>query len=819
MDRLLQDIRYAARRLLRSPGFTLVAVLTLALGIGANSAIFTVVHGVLLRSLPFAEPDQLVAFGTVKHGEVPRAGSLSPPDFMSLREQAMQERPGSPAVLTDAAAISYGGATLTGTGEPLRIDAAWVSASFFELFGAAPVLGRTFSAEENEPGNSAVAVLSHGFWQQQFGGDPGILGQTITMSGVARTVIGVAPPGFGFPENRTLWAPLPYGETFSSETDVNRRAQYLSVVGRLRPGVSVEQARAEVRAIAARLEQDFPKTNTNITLAMLPLHEVMVGAVRTPLLILLGAVGFVLLIACANVANLLLARAAARQGEMAVRAALGAERSRLVGQLLTESLLLGLLGGALGLLLAYGGTQLLTTLQPEGIPRLDGITVDLTVVLFTIGIAAATGVLFGLVPALQATRTDLTSALATSGRGALGGRAGQRTRSLLVVSEMALAVMLLVGAGLLMRSFVHLQQVDPGFRPEQALALDLELPDRSYPEEAQRIAFFNTLLERIEALPGVSTAGAVNLLPMGEDRFVISFAVRGRPPAPQGEGEALEVRIATPDYFRTMGIPLRQGRAFTEADRADAPQVVLINETTAQRHFAGEDPIGKYIQLGWRQSEERFAGGEVVGIVADVRQLGPGEDFLPELYLPYAQAPESEMSIVVRAAGDPLALAGAIRAEVRALDPNLPVTALRTLDQVLSSAVAQPRFYVLLLGIFAAVALVLAAIGIFGVMSYAVVQRTREIGIRIALGAAPGAVLQMVIRRALLLAAGGVVVGLGGSLVVTRVLESLLYGVSTTDPATFLTVAALLTTVAMLAAYLPARRATRVDPMIALRSE
>ncbi len=811
MDTLLQDLRYAARRLLRSPGFTAVAVLTLALGIGANSAIFSVVNGVLLRSLPFAEPERLVQLGTIKPGEEPQAGTVSPPDFVSLREENR--------VFTEVVAFTYGGATLTGTGEPERIEAAWVSAGFFELLGAAPVLGRTIGPEENQPGNSEVAVLGYGLWQQTFGGDPGIVGRTITLNGITRTVVGVAPPGFGFPEQRAVWAPLPYNESFSAETDVNRRAQYLGVLARLRPGTTLEQARAEVSTISARLEQEFPQTNTNVALALVPLREVMVGEVRTPLLILLGAVGLVLLIACANVANLLLARAAARESEMAVRTALGAGRGRIVRQLLTESVLLGLVGGVLGLLLAYWGTALLTTLQPEGIPRLEEIGVDRTVVTFTLGVSLLTGVVFGLIPALQVTRANLMGALKEGGRGALSGRQGQRARSLLVVAEMALAVMLLVGAGLLLRSFLQLQQVDPGFRPEQTLAVDLSLPDHSYPEPAQRHEFYRTLLERVEALPGVRGVGAVNMLPMGEDHLVINYHVRGREPAPPGEGGVLEVRVATPEYFRAMEIPLLRGRAFTEADHADAPQVALINETTARHVFPGEDPIGQFIRLGWGIGEGRFAGGEVVGIVGDVRQFGPGADFAQEIYLPFAQVPQHGMTVVARTASDPLALAGAIRSEVRTLDPNLPVMGLRTLEQVVSQAVAQPRFYMLLLSIFAAAALLLAAIGIFGVMAYMVAQRTREIGIRIALGAEPARVQQLVVGRALRLAIGGVVIGGVGALALTRVLESLLFGVSATDPVTFAAVALLLTAVALLASYLPARRATRVDPMIALRAE
>jgi putative ABC transport system permease protein len=811
MSTLLQDLRHAARMLLRAPGFTVVAVLTLGLGIGANTAIFSVVNGVLLRPLPFAEPDRVIQFGTIPSGEEPTAGYLSPPDFVSLREGSRS--------FTDVVAFMAGGATLTGMDEPQRLDAAWVSAGFFELLGAEPVLGRTLRPEENEPGNTEVAVLAHALWQQAFGADPAVIGRTVELNGVARTIVGVAPPGFGFPEERAVWVPLSYNETFSAGTDVNRRAQYLQVLARLQPGASLEEARAEAGTISARLERAFPQTNTNVALAFVPVREVLVGDVRTPLLILLGAVGLVLLIACTNVANLLLARAARREGEMAMRSALGAGRSRIVRQLLTESVLLGVLGGVLGLLLAIWGTALLTSLQPEGIPRLQEIGVDGRVVAFTLGVSLLTGVVFGLIPALQVTRPNLMGSLREGGRGSLSGRQGQRARNLLVVSEMALAVMLLVGAGLLMRSFLQLQQVDPGFRPQQTLAADLSLPDRSYPEEAQRAEFYRSLLERIGGLPGVRAVGAVSMLPMGSEQFIINYQVRGREPAAPGEAVSLEVRIATPEYFRAMEIPLLRGRAFTEADHADAPQVALINETAARQIFPDEDPIGQFIALGWGIDEDRFAGGEVVGIVGDVRQFGPGADFAQEIYLPFAQIPLHDMTVVARTAGDPQALAGVMRGEVRTLDPALPVMDLRTLEHVVSRAVAQPRFYMLLLSLFAAVALALAAIGIFGVLAYLVTQRTREIGLRIALGADPGTVQRLVAGRALRLAIGGVVAGMLGALALTRVLESLLYGVSATDPLTFVAVSLILIGVALVASYLPARRAARVDPMVTLRAE
>jgi putative ABC transport system permease protein len=796
-----QDVRHAGRRLLRAPGFTLVAVLTLALGIGANSAMFSVVNAVLLRPLPLEEPERLVRLFTVERAPT----EVSGPDFMDFRAQAR---------MLELAAMERESRTLTGAGEAERVRVGVVTPGFFELLRASPVLGRTFAEEEMEPGRHRVAVLSHGFWRQRFDADPGVVGRTVRLDGEEHEVVGVAPPGFDYPDERALWVPVVREGMFAT----SRRAVYLTVLGRLREGVTLERAEAEVGTIAARLEEAYPESNTGVGATLRPLREVVVGDTRRPLLVLLGAVGFVLLIACANVANLVLARAATREGEFAVRMALGAGKGRLVRHLLTESLLLGALGGAVGLLLAVGGTRLLVALGPEGIPRVETVGVDATVLAFTAGVALLTGVLFGLAPALQVRRASLGTLLRGGGRGAAGGR-GNRVRAGLIVAETALAVVLLVGAGLLLRSFTGLVRVDPGIRSEGVLAFGLALPEARYAEEHRVRAFHADLLERLESIPGVGGAGSVLVLPLSGTSVSLGFAVAGRDPLPAGQRQTMQMRIASEGYFPAVGIPLVRGRSFTAQDREGSPPVVVLNEAAVRRFFPGEEPLGQRILLGWVRDSVPI-GGEVVGIVGDVRHFGPGEEPPPEIYLPLSQVPNPAMNVVVRTtAADPLALAGAIRAELRALDPELAPGEIRPLDRVVSERVAQPRLYALLLSLFAAVALVLAAVGIFGVMSYSVAQRTREIGIRMALGAAAPAVQRLVVGRALLLTLAGLGLGTLGALALTRLLEGQLYGVAAADPATFLAAAALLAGVALLAGYLPARRATRVDPLVALRSE
>ncbi|HEX2254789.1 MAG TPA: ABC transporter permease [Thermoanaerobaculia bacterium] len=810
MERLLQDLRYSLYRLAKNPGFTLVALLTLALGIGANSAIFSVVDGVLLRPLPFDEPDRLLGVFTINRPDGSPTAS-SAPDFTDVRDQV--------GAFESAAAYRFDSRiTLTGSGDPEQLAGLRVSADFFEVLGVRPALGRTFRPGENTPGNHLVAVLGHALWQRRFAGDPEVVGRTIRLDGEAVTVVGVMPPGIDFPNQREIWMPLAYSEQFTAAE--NRRAQFLGVIARLRDGVTEEQARLEVERLGQRLTTEYPQTNTNIDLTAYSLAEELFGDVRKPLLVLLGAVGLVLLIACVNVANLLLARAAGREPEMAVRTALGAQRPRLVRQLLTESIVLSLLGGGLGLLVAFWGTELLVSLQPEEVPRLDQVTVDATVVSFTLLLSLATGVVFGLIPALQGSRSDLVGALKEGGRSAMDGRGSSRLRSGLVVAEIALAAMLLVGAGLLIRSFRELQQVDPGFDPQGLLAFDLSLPSTAYPEDPQREQFYSQALERLRALPGVEAAGGVLGLPLSNLAFVITFEVEGRPPARPGEEPAMHVNVITPGYFETLGVPVVRGRDLRAGDGPGAPPVVLINEAAVRQFFPDQDPLGKRIILGWGRGDgEDTVRGDVVGVVGDTRKEGLHLPAEPEIYIPHRQVPVAPLTLVARIAGDPMALLPAARRQLQELDPNLPLDNPRTVEQMVYASSSQPRFYTLLLTVFAGIALLLAAVGTFGVMSYSVAQRTRELGIRIALGAEPGRLRQRVLGRALGLTLTGVAVGLAGALALTRLLASLLYEVSTTDLATFSVVAAVLAAVAVTASYLPARAATRVDPMVALRAE
>jgi putative ABC transport system permease protein len=806
MDTFRQDLRYAFRRLTGAPGFTVIAVLTLAIGIGANAAIFTVVNAVLLQPLPYEDSSRLVGvFHQTRTGQL---AVMSPPNFLDVRRLNRS--------IENMAAHDESGFSLTGGGDPVRLEGSSVSASFFDVLRVTPILGRTFRAEENEPAKGDVLILSHGLWVRRFGGDSAVIGRPVMLDGKRRVIIGVMPAGFSYPEGRDRWVPLAYDQVFRES---NRGAWYLGVIGRLKPGITVAQAAADIAGIGKGLEKQYPRSNTDVGMSVAPLHAWMVGRTRTALLLVLGAVGFVLLIACANVANLTLSRAAAREGELAVRSALGARRGRLVRQLLTESALVSLAGGVAGLLLAAWGADALVRLEPEGVPRLHEVHVDLAVVAFTGVLSLVTGFLFGSLPAWQVTRGELIGALKEGGRGALTGRRAARVRGALVVAEMALAVMLLAGAGLLINSFVRLQHVHPGFQIGDALTFRLSLPETVYDTPTRPIEFYDRVVEKLRALPGVRTVGAVVGLPTSGMNFNISFTVEGRPPAQPGQEPSLEVRVATPDYFKAIGIPLKQGRLFSERDRLESPRVVLLSDAAARQYFPGENPIGHHISLGWRMEGDRRAGGEVVGVVGDIKDFGLSEAAPPEIYLPHAQMGTRNMSLVLRSDVPPDTLAEAAQRAVHALDPNLPVTALRSLDDVVARSISQPRFYMLLLAVFAASALALAGIGIFGVMSYAVTQQTREIGIRIALGADGGAVVAMVLQRAGLLIALGLVLGVAGALGVGRALSTLLFKVSPQDPLTLAVVATVLAAVALLASYLPARRATRVDPLVALRTE
>jgi putative ABC transport system permease protein len=800
MAELRQDAGYALRILRRTPGFAIVAVGTLALGIGATSAIFSVVHGVLLQPLPFRNAERLYRVRML-YPDGTAYAALSAPDFMSVREDNR--------VFEEVEAYSTGIFTLLGAGEPTEVRGATVSDGLFAMLGLPTVHGRGFLPEEHQPERGNVAVLDHGFWQRMFGGDRGVLGRPVSVGGDLYTIVGVLAPGAGLPADADMYAPLEYGATFSSTTATARRSEYLAVVGRARPGVDAGTIDDDLRRIGTRLQAEFPGSNARLTINAIALHQMIVGDVRTPLMVLMGAVGFVLLVACANVANLLLARASARQGELAVRAALGAGRLRLLRQLSTEAIVLGLAGGAGGLAIAYWGTRALVAAQPADIPRLDEVGVSGAVVLFTLGTASATSLIFGVLPALQATAGRLTRALREGGR-AGAGSAGQRMRAALVVAEMALAVVLLTGAGLLIRSFVELTRVQPGFRAEQAMAFRLTLQGDEYqraPQLRNRVAQFE---ERVRALPGVIAVAGTTVLPLNGLGSILNFAVEGAPPPPPDVNQEIAIASITPGYFRAIGTPIRHGRPFTDRDHSEAPPVAIVNEAAVRRWFPDQDPIGRRVIVG-------NSTREIVAVVADVLQRDPGQQAAPQLFAPYTQATTRSIRIVVRTAGDPLALASSIRAEIRALDPNLAIAEFTPLEQLVIRSVARPRFYTALLGLFAGVALALAATGIFGVMSYAVAQRTREISIRMALGARAGTVLRTIVGRALALAAVGAVLGIAAAAALGRVIQKQLFGVALLDPWTIGAVVLVLGLSAAAASFLPARRAARLDPAAALR--
>lgn len=804
MDTLWHDLRYGVRMLAKNPGFTTVAVLALALGIGANTAVFSVVNAVLLRPLPLTEPDRLVwMWGDGIRQQGNGRGSISPPDFLDFREQNQSfER---------LAAFQNSPFNLTGAGEPERVNGVRVSAGFFETLGVRPMHGRTFVTEEEQDGRGQVAVIGYGLWQRRFGGDPSLVGKTISLNGNSFTVIGILPLGFQFPRDEVeLWAPI----TFRVQPTSVRRFHFLRPIARLKPGVSLAQAQAEINAITVRLEQQYPDSNTNYGARLVLLPEQIVGDLRPTLWMLVAAVAFVLLIACANVANLLLARAATRQKEIAIRSALGAGRWRVVRQLLTESVALGLGGGLLGFLIAWWGVKLLVALGPSNIPRLREVTVDGRVLGFTLAVSLLTGMLFGLVPALQASRSGLGETLKEGSRGSTG-LSGRLVRGALVVSEIALALVLLVGAGLMLKSFLRLTQIDPGFQAVNTLTMQIGLTQARYADAPPRAAFFQQLLPRLAALPGVRHTGAVSQLPMSGQNNDTWFTVEGRPAVSAGDRLGANQRVVSPDYFRALGIPLIKGRYFTERDTTTAPNAIIISQTFASQVFPNEDPIGKRLTVDFGQPWT----GEIVGIVGAIRHAGLSIEPWREMYFPHAQTPVGGMNLVVRAAGDPTILASAIKSEVQALDKDLPLYNVRTMETVVSDTVAQPRFRALLLGIFAAVALILAAVGIYGVMSYYVTQRTHEIGIRMALGAQRRDVLRLVVGQGMVLAVSGVGIGLAAAFALTRWIATLLYQVRATDPMTFAVISLLLAFVALLACYLPARRATKVDPMVALRYE
>ncbi len=813
----MNDLKFAFRQLLKNPGFTAVAVLTLALGIGANTAIFSVVNGVLLKPLAYQEPERLVTI--LYNGRSP----VAPADFLDWRAQGKSFE-------TMAAAEAWGG-TLTGDDRPEAVFGIRFGEEMFKVLGVQPLVGRTFQADDFKPGNDRVLVLGYPLWQRRFGGDPNIVGRSITLSGESYTIIGVMPPQFRF---TPFWATK---AELAAPLDLSTRAMQrggnsLRIFARLKAGVTLAQAQAEMNAICKRLEQAFPATNTGRTVQVDPLLEKVVGNIRPALRVLIGAVIFVLLIACANVANLLLVRAAARQKEMAIRAALGASRWRTIRQLLTESVVLSAVAGALGLLLGYLSVEWIKELLAGDsssfrvrMPRVAEITMDSTTFLFTLSVALGTGLVFGLAPALQAARSDQQATLKEGGRGATAGRTRHRLRGALVVAEIALAVITLIGAGLMLRSFTRLAAVDPGFNARHVLSMVVSLHGQPELVGEKREAFYRQLFDKIGALPGVTSASAINHLPLAGDSWNRGLSVEGRPNPKPGEGIAPVYRVCRPEYFRTMGISFVRGRDFTEQDKSDSPGAIIINENLARKHWPGEDPVGKRVTLDDPRSNPKWL--TIVGVVKNVKQMSWTSEADDELYIPFSQSPYltdaaghySMMTLVIHTAADPLSLVGAVQSTVWSLNQSSPVSSVTTLEQVIANAVWQPRFNLILIGLFAGLALLLGAVGIYGVMAFAVAQRTHEVGIRMALGAQTQDVLQLIVGHGMRLASIGLVIGVVGSFALTRVMTTLLYEIKPTDPATFTGVTLLLTLVALLACWLPARRALKVDPMEALRYE
>lgn len=806
MDAIASDIRYAIRNLAKRPGFTAIAILTLAVGIGANTTIFSAVNALLLKPLPFPELDRVVAIWDkvpargVEHNEVAFA------NYIDWRDQNQS--------FEKLALYRWWSANLTGVEPPERIQGFLVTGNFFDVIGTTPIMGRGFLEHENQPGSDAVAVITHSLWQRRFGGEPNIINKTIALNGITRTIIGVMPEHFNFPKGSEVYSPLP----FTPELAANRQSHSYYVIGRLKPNVSLQSAQAEIDHITGRLEAQYPETNTGLGANVYPIVKDTVRMYDTALWIMMGAVGFVLLIACANVANLMLARASGRQKEIALRSALGASRWRIIRQLLTESVIVALVGGAIGVLIAFWGIDLLRASNPAEASRFapgwHNLGINLPVLWFTLALSFISGIVFGLAPAWQVSKPNLNNALKEGGRQTSSG--SHRLRSSLVVFEMALSLVLLVGAGLLVRSFLSLVKTDPGFNPERVLTMNLILPRAKYPEEKQRAAFYSDLVNRVKALPGVQSTAVVNYLPLGGANSSDSFLIEGLPEPAPGEESGGRYRVCTPDYFQTMGITVMKGRAFTDQDKAGATPVVIVNETFARRHWPNEEALGKRIRF--YGPIDRAPWMQIVGVIQDVKHE-LNIPVTPEFYLPHAQDPWSSMVVVIKTAGDPSAMAGVIRQQVWSIDKDQPVFDVRTMEQVRSISVAMYSFSSVMLGIFAGVALLLAALGIYGVMAFAVTQRTHEIGLRMALGARSRDVLKLVVMNGMKLALIGIGIGLVGAWALSGFMEKLLFGVKATDLLTFAVVPVCLLFAALLACYVPARRATKVDPLVALRYE
>ncbi|HST20728.1 MAG TPA: ABC transporter permease [Blastocatellia bacterium] len=810
METLFQDIRYGIRALLKNPGFTAIAIITLALGIGANTVIFSVVDSVLLRSLPFKDSDRLVSIWETN-------SQLSNPDGKNAQASGIAnftDWNSQNQVFDNMAAYFNWTYNLTGVDEPERLEAAVVTGSFFDVLGVQSSMGRTIIPDDDQSGKDNIVVLSHGFWQRRFGSDTAIIGKAITLNRNSFTIIGVMPPDFKFPGREVeLWVPA----GFNSAQKQDRAGKFLKVIGRLKPNVKVEQARAALVTIAGQLEQQYPDTNAGWSVALVPFQENEVSSTRPALLLLFGAVGFVLLIACANVSNLLLAKGAARRKEMAIRSALGASRGRLISQMFTESALLALLGAGAGILLAVWGMDILISLNPGDIPRLADARIDGRVFAFTLMLSILTAFVFGIVPALFASKPDLQEAIKETGQ-TVTSSSGLKFHNLLIVSEIAVTLVLLVGAGLMIRSFLHLHEVNPRFNTENMLTMRIWLPASRYGSNEQQTAFFQQVIDRIETVPAVRAVGAIQDIPLKANRMGFNFVIEGRAATRSVEEQDAAYRAITPEYFRTMSIPLLNGRGFTRQDDRNAPPVVIINQSMAQQFFSSEDPIGKRIRFG----EQDAPWYSIVGIVSDVKHMGLDAQEGAAIYQPYDQKQFSFlrwMTLVMRTDSEPTGLISAVRSQVQAVDKDQPVYDIATLEQLLSTSVAKPRFYTALLGSFALLALVLASVGIYGVMSFSVNRRRREMGIRLALGADRRDIFKLVVARGLLLTLIGVGIGVAAAFALTRVMSSLLFGVTATDPLTFIAIPLILTGVALGACFVPARRAMKVDPMVALRYE
>jgi putative ABC transport system permease protein len=807
IETLLQDLRFGIRMFLKSPGLTAVLILTIALGIGLNSALFSVVNTLLLNPLPFPDADRLIIAWTRSAKISSNRLGVTPEEFEDWRKQTQ-----SFAGITALDGTLF---NLSGTDEPERIQAGRVSTNFFSVFGIKPALGRDFLPEEGDLKSGRVVILGHSVWQRRFNADPSLIGRTITLNDLPYVVIGILPPEFRFPKihegipGLELWTPLPL------EFLPYRGAPYLYVFARLKPGLPLETAQAELNTIARRLEIAYPQTHSGKSVYLVPLQEQVVGKVRLSLLVLFGAVIVVLLIACANVSNLLMARATARRREMALRLAIGASRLRLIRQLLTEGTLLAMAGGGLGLLIAFFAKPLLLSFSGQSIPRADEVVIDTRVLLFTLSLSVIIGLVFSVLPAVQASGLNPNQFLKEGAKPGTAGKSGNRLRGLLIVIQVALALVLTIGAGLLTRSFLTLLSVDPGFEPKKVLTFELFLSPKKY-GPAQGAGFYQQLAEKLDALPGVDAAGAVNALPLGGGEFTWTFFIEGRQPpdAPLGR---VDYRVVTPDFFRTIGVPLKRGRIFTEQDGQEATPVGIINEAMARRYWPDEDPIGKRFRM--QAPINVMPWTTIVGIVGDVKHAGLDQDPSPAVYRPHQQNPRIDMTVVMRTQSEPLTLANSARNQVREMDKDLPISNLREYTYFVSKSVAQRRFAMLLLTGFASLALLLALFGIYGVLSYSVSLRTQELAIRQALGARSRDVMALVVKQGMSLVLVGIIIGLTTAFGVTRVMTNMLYEIKPLDLTTFVTVAFLISSVAALACYLPARRASRVDPMVALRSE